>query len=278
MQKVIFLGCGYGEIELILRNYENKIELILFSPLCIECNLSAKQILINYEIGAELGILALLAHKFLAKSEIFKDFINSLDVGYLASECNVGEEEIDEIVSADSITSENITLIIGSDLENHPKRAEIAVILAALNSIIKIDFQKAPKLQEIFSNFTKTDSIKSLKKALNSEILLDESNGFFARICKTNTSYFLNQAQKDQNKSFLIAPNQFLKAQKIPQDMEFVEISFLDKKLDSMLGKIKAKIAQNKMLKGIIAELALPQIPSEAEFFAYSQIQLKAIN
>lgn len=85
----------------------------------------------RYEVGAEEGVLALLAKAFLengACPDSLKDYFESLDEGYLSAESNLGEEEIEEIVLLYA-QSKGVLLWLGEDILSHP-RAENCMLLA----------------------------------------------------------------------------------------------------------------------------------------------------
>ncbi len=75
---------------------------------------------INYEVGTEEGVMAMLADTLLAH------VVNlDLDIGYLSGETNVGEEELEKIATVGK-RAKNRTLIIGADLIAHEKAENIA--------------------------------------------------------------------------------------------------------------------------------------------------------
>ncbi|TLD80600.1 hypothetical protein LS70_008990 [Helicobacter sp. MIT 11-5569] len=89
-----------------------------------------------YEVGSEEAVIALLAYGLSAfGDEQLKEFAKTVDVGYLASECNFSEEELEEIVQ--SYTESGLTLLIGGDLATHKKASNIAKILALLTSTLQ---------------------------------------------------------------------------------------------------------------------------------------------
>lgn len=89
---------------------------------------------IQYEVGTELGVVALMMAKFLKnvplEKEIF-DFIQNLDIGYLSSESNAGEEEIQNLAQILE-KSKNPALFVGHELFYHPHSEEIAHMLGLL--------------------------------------------------------------------------------------------------------------------------------------------------
>jgi len=90
---------------------------------------------IKYEVGSEEGVLALLANEIikdnpkLAKGA--KEFLDSLDDGYLCAESNVGEEEI-EAFAKSLKRKKSLTFIVGNDLYAHKRATNIAKILGLI--------------------------------------------------------------------------------------------------------------------------------------------------
>lgn len=119
----------------------------------------------RYEVGSEEGVFALLGKGLLAKSTLSLDlqnYFNDLDEGYLSAESNVGEEEIEEIVSLCQ-RSKNTLLILGEDLYTHPRASNIAFLAGLISNFGKVKVL-IPDLQkdEIV--------IKDIKEVLPEEI------------------------------------------------------------------------------------------------------------
>lgn len=83
---------------------------------------------VKYEAGSEEGVLAMVANAFASKEGIpslLASFLSGLDEGYLSAESSVGEEEIERMRSK-AARKKRFTLILGEDLINHPRSANIA--------------------------------------------------------------------------------------------------------------------------------------------------------
>ncbi|PAF47341.1 hypothetical protein BKH46_04460 [Helicobacter sp. 12S02634-8] len=89
---------------------------------------------IQYEVNTELGVVALMLAK-LVPVEVLdtKDsaFIQNLDIGYLSSESNVGEEEINALAQTLK-EAKNPILLVGSELFYHAHSQEIAYMLGLI--------------------------------------------------------------------------------------------------------------------------------------------------
>ena len=90
---------------------------------------------IKYEVGSEEGVIALLAKAIIGENEKLskgaKEFLDSLDDGYISAESNVGEEEIDKFAK-DLKRKKSLSFIVGNDLYAHPNSKNIAKILGLI--------------------------------------------------------------------------------------------------------------------------------------------------
>lgn len=92
---------------------------------------------VKYEVGTEEGVMAMLAKTLLQESELSEEirpFFEELDEGYLCAETNVGDEEFERL-SRSLRRAKRKTLIIGSDVLNHPRAENIARMAALIESI-----------------------------------------------------------------------------------------------------------------------------------------------
>jgi NADH-quinone oxidoreductase subunit G len=83
---------------------------------------------VKYEVGAEEGVMALLAKTLLEGKTLDSEisaFFAELDLGYLEAESNVGDEEMMQLKKNLTRTKKR-TLILGADLIAHAKAENIA--------------------------------------------------------------------------------------------------------------------------------------------------------
>jgi len=100
----------------------------------------------KYEVGTEEGVLALLAQTILKEADLSqseKDFFDDLDIGYLGAECNIGEEEFEEMQSSFTGTKKRI-LIVGNDLIAHPRAKNIAKLVAIIEKYSDFSLMVVP--------------------------------------------------------------------------------------------------------------------------------------
>lgn len=102
---------------------------LFFSPIPLK---DAYQI--NYEVGTEEGVLLLLAHQFCSNpSKKLKEIFAQIDLGYLSAESNVGEEELEEILSFTQ--EEGFSLILTQDFLAHPAHQNLLAIFEELSQV-----------------------------------------------------------------------------------------------------------------------------------------------
>jgi len=112
----------------VLKNSKNIIYLSVVEDIDIT---NMVKIQSRYEAGSEEGVLAILAKELFSNQNISKEvkyFFENLDDGYISAECNVGEEELEEINKLYKI-SKNPTLVLGYDFYNHHRGKNIAKII-----------------------------------------------------------------------------------------------------------------------------------------------------
>ncbi len=110
---------------------KNKAEVIYLNPIEEPELKTIVTKYIKYEVGAEEGVASLIANGFVKKDQLSADqkaFFTYLDIGYIASESNVGEEEIEDILRRVT-RKKNPVLIVGKELYGHDNSENLAKIL-----------------------------------------------------------------------------------------------------------------------------------------------------
>ncbi|MGX2970846.1 hypothetical protein [Helicobacter sp. T3_23-1059] len=168
---------------------------------------------IQYEIGAELGVMILLANALLSndmkQNEVDKnqtrhilqilEKISSFDFGHISSESSLSEEEINEIASKFKIAT-NRYILLGRAFAYHSDKESIYKILGLLSKIPNthiIDNEKNKMLD--FTQCLDSDFWDNIESKLEN---LPESNGAFIYFAPQNPT-------KTQNPT-LEATKQFL--------------------------------------------------------------------
>ncbi len=86
---------------------------------------------VKYEVGAEEGAIAALAYVILKDKIVdnrLQEYLDDLDIGYICSESNISEEELESLAKILKSKSSPI-LIAGSDLYSHKRAENIARLL-----------------------------------------------------------------------------------------------------------------------------------------------------
>jgi NADH-quinone oxidoreductase subunit G len=105
---------------------------------------------VNYEVGTEEGVIAMLTKTLLSDSGEFEisyeldKFLNSLDDGYLSAESNVGEEEF-EVLAKKLKRSSQTSLVVGSDIFYHERAENIAKFLGMIQKYSDINILFVPE-------------------------------------------------------------------------------------------------------------------------------------
>lgn len=90
--------------------------------------------LMKYEVGTEEGVMALLADAILQDADLDdqeRAFFDDLDFGYIGAETNIGEEEIEQMISSFARAKKHV-LIIGNDIMAHKRSKNIAKLAAMI--------------------------------------------------------------------------------------------------------------------------------------------------
>ncbi len=91
---------------------------------------------VKYEVGTEEGVVAMLTKTLLENADISDEtrtFFEGLDEGYLCAESNVGDEEYARIAKTFG-RAKRKTLVIGSDVLNHKRAANISRLCAMIET------------------------------------------------------------------------------------------------------------------------------------------------
>ncbi|WDL74263.1 hypothetical protein IP360_05315 [Helicobacter winghamensis] len=136
-QDILLFGGFVESFKGVLEKLESKSNVFLLSPLYFNPYNFTQFV---YEVGSEEAVIALLAYGLSCSNQSIKDkalqeFVKMLDVGYLSSECNFAEEELEEIVKG--YVERGLVLVVGLDLATHKNASNIAKILALLSVTLR---------------------------------------------------------------------------------------------------------------------------------------------
>ncbi|WP_297810294.1 hypothetical protein [uncultured Helicobacter sp.] len=250
-------GVNFSSLE-SQNEFKDSIQVFLLHPLNL--NSYPKILHFLYEVGSEEAIIALLVSAFYSVyggDLELKTFVESLDVGNLASECNLSEEELEQI--ARSFKSQKSMIVVGKDLNTHKRVHNIGKILAllarAFSQIEIIFLESAPK--EVTAR--KKMPIETLEG-------LECYNGLVA--------YLQN---KPLEEPILEVSKQFSQVGKIQEEGK-IEVQFLESQKT-----IQAKLHKNMELKGMVGILWIPLALDFKDFldlnngFCYKQVKISKV-
>lgn len=140
----------------------------IYSDICINPLLDATtKRYMRYEAGTEEGISALFLHDFCQSLEL-KNYIDALDYGYLTSETNISEEEMQELKDCFDLHKKPL-LLIGSNFYMHTKSRNILSMFSYLAESLNIAFLSMNE-NEIFTIKNRISNLEAISE-------LPENNG-----------------------------------------------------------------------------------------------------
>lgn len=214
----------------------------IFHPLNLDANN-----LFNYEISTECGVAWLLLY-FLVGDKLQNE-LSQIDLGYLSSESNLAEEDLECL---DSLKDKPFSLILGYELAFHTQVREIAFLLGQLAKHTNASVYLNP-LDSSFSAII-TPQLASQDIFPPYPTLME---------CNGNMIYIL-PCESRANKLFV--PKLFASKCKLDSNLN-ITLSIESK-------KIKAKTHIDSTLKGTIGILYLP-LKECVEFeYPYKQVEV----
>jgi len=149
---------------------------------------------IKYEAGSEEGVVAMLLSMLTQNKALessLETFIKEFDIGYLSAETNIGEEELEAMMTMFKRVEKPL-LIAGSDLYLHPESQNIARILGLLQSLDVADILLLPS------------QTNTLGVSLICD--LDTSSDGYSIGYNTNGDFILSALELDGSSSYLDMP------------------------------------------------------------------------
>lgn len=243
-------------------NAQNKMHNVfilhpILHPIISEAHISQ----VRYEIGTEFGIAWLLAYGLLthhnALDSELQAKLETLDVGYLSSESNLAEEELEQIQNFFSQEGrKGFGLVLGSELSTHKNATQIAHILGIICKNLDIDIFM-PELNECIKPIENTQPELCVCEDL------PESNGHFVYILP----HSIASDYTSSHASMLYTPALFAPALKLKSDQN-IQLAFENK-------HIQATCYTHSQLKGTIALLRLqPNTNYQALGYPYKKVEV----
>ncbi|WP_025452912.1 hypothetical protein [Helicobacter pylori] len=110
----------------------------LLRPLQDTRDLQENCLFASYEINTEAAILALILRGILEKTSQLKGHaLENVDVGYLSSEANMSEEELQELIAL-IVKAKKRALVLNREITKHANNAFLYTLLSGLQNYLEI--------------------------------------------------------------------------------------------------------------------------------------------
>ncbi len=240
---------------------QSKRPYALLRPLQDTRDLQENCLFASYEIHTEAAILALILRGILEKTSQLKGHVlEKVDVGYLSSEANMSEEELQELIAL-IIKAKKKVLVLNREITKHAHSAFLYTLLSELQSYLEILHIPCNDSSATAAFYDSKDQEWLLETAFKEGILPFESElknlESLEQISEANGS-FVYVSYKSLETPKLSFSKQFKIANKIQHSKAKFQI--LDKTLE-------CELEESPHLKGLIAILegaffdAYPYIP-----------------
>ncbi len=240
-----------------------KLPYALLRPLQDTRDLQENCLFMSYEINTEAAILALILRGILEKTSQLKGHVlEKIDVGYLSSEANMSEEELQELIAL-IVKAKKRALVLNREITKHANNAFLYTLLSGLQNYLEILHIPCNDSNTTPVFYHSKDEELLLETALKEGILPFESElqpkdlELLERMGEANGS-FVYVSYKSLETPKLYFSKQFKIANKIQHSK--AEFQILDKTLE-------CELEESPHLKGLIAILegaffdAYPYIP-----------------
>ncbi|RVY29862.1 hypothetical protein [Helicobacter pylori] len=240
---------------------QSKLPYALLRPLQDTRDLQENCLFASYEIHTEAAILALILRGILEQTSQLKGHVlEKIDVGYLSSEANMSEEELQELIAL-IVKAKKRVLVLNREITKHADNAFLYTLLSELQNYLEILHIPCNDSSVTAAFYDFKDQEWLLETAFKEGILPFESElknlESLEQISEANGS-FVYVSYKSLKTPKLSFSKQFKIANKIKHSKAKFQI--LDKTLE-------CELEESPHLKGLIAILegaffdAYPYIP-----------------
>ncbi|MGN8438986.1 hypothetical protein ACR9LA_03675 [Helicobacter pylori] len=228
---------------------QSKRPYALLRPLQDTRDLQENCLFVSYEIHTEAAILALILRGILEKTSQLKGHaLENVDVGYLSSEANMSEEELQELIAL-IVKAKKRALVLNREITKHANNAFLYTLLSGLQNYLEILHIPCNDSSATTAFYDSKDQKWLLETALKGGVLPFESElkdlEFLERISEANGS-FVYVSYKSLKTPKLSFSKQFKIANKIKHSKAKFQIS------NQML---ECELEESPNLKGLIAIL-----------------------
>ncbi|WP_187897084.1 hypothetical protein [Helicobacter pylori] len=240
---------------------QSKRPYALLRPLQDTRDLQENCLFASYEIHTEAAVLALILRGILEKTSRLKGHVlEKIDVGYLSSEANMSEEELQELIAL-IVKAKKRMLVLNREITKHADNAFLYTLLSGLQNYLEILHIPCNDSNATTAFYDSKDQEWLLETAFKEGILPFESElkdlESLERISEANGS-FVYVSYKNLETPKLSFSKQFKIANKIQHSKAGFQISNQT---------LECELEESPHLKGLIAILegaffdAYPYIP-----------------
>ncbi|WP_025451602.1 hypothetical protein [Helicobacter pylori] len=228
---------------------QSKRPYALLRPLQDTRDLQENCLFASYEIHTEAAILALILRGILEQTSRLKGHVlEKIDVGYLSSEANMSEEELQELIAL-IVKAKKRTLVLNREITKHANNAFLYTLLSGLQNYLEILHIPCYDSNATTAFYDSKDQEWLLKTALKEGVLPFESElkdlESLERISEANGS-FVYVSYKSLKTPKLSFSKQFKIANKIKHSKAKFQISNQT---------LECELEESPNLKGLIAIL-----------------------
>ncbi|GAA8591734.1 hypothetical protein HpDR64_08340 [Helicobacter pylori] len=228
---------------------QSKRPYALLRPLQDTRDLQENCLFASYEIHTEAAILALILRGILEQTSQLKGHVlENVDVGYLSSEANMSEEELQELIAL-IVKAKKRVLVLNREITKHANNAFLYTLLSGLQNYLEILHIPCNDSSATTAFYDSKDQEWLLETALKESVLPFESElkdlESLERISEANGS-FVYVSYKSLKTPKLSFSKQFKIANKIKHSKAVFQISNQT---------LECELEENPHLKGLIAIL-----------------------
>ncbi|MGN8380355.1 hypothetical protein ACR9JN_02420 [Helicobacter pylori] len=221
----------------------------LLRPLQDTRDLQENCLFASYEIHTEAAILALILRGILEKTSSLKGHVlEKIDVGYLSSEANMSEEELQELIAL-IVKAKKRVLVLNREITKHANNAFLYTLLSGLQNYLEILHIPCDDSSATAAFYDSKDQEWLLETALKESVLPFESElkdlESLEQISEANGS-FVYVSYKSLKTPKLSFSKQFKIANKIKHSKAKFQISNQT---------LECELEESPNLKGLIAIL-----------------------
>ncbi|GAA9015737.1 hypothetical protein BTM294_10600 [Helicobacter pylori] len=240
---------------------QSKRPYALLRPLQDTRDLQENCLFASYEIHTEAAILALILRGILEQTSQLKGHVlEKIDVGYLSSEANMSEEELQELIAL-VVKAKKRILVLNREITKHANNAFLYTLLSGLQNYLEILHIPCDDSSATVAFYDSKDQEWLLETALKESVLPFES--------ELKDLESLEQIS-EANGSFVYVSYKSLKTPKLSFSKQFKianKIKHSKAKFQILNQTLECELEESPNLKGLIAILegaffdAYPYIP-----------------